>query len=76
VPSTPIGVALSKDGSLLYVANGNDRINMIDTKTRTIITTIQIDSAPETNYHTLAVRSHGALIVTVGELARLSSCRR
>jgi YVTN family beta-propeller protein/VCBS repeat-containing protein len=64
VPSTPIGVALSKDGGLLYVANGNDRVSVIDTKTMKVVNTISIDSAPETNYHTLAVRSDGALIVT------------
>ncbi|HZN78976.1 MAG TPA: beta-propeller fold lactonase family protein, partial [Mycobacterium sp.] len=64
VPSTPVGVGLSKDGSLLYVANGTDRISVIDTKTRAVINTIQIDTAPETNYHTLAVRADGALVVT------------
>ena len=64
VPSTPIGVALSNDGGLLYVANGNDKVSVINTKTRTIINTVQIDSTPETNYHTMTVRSDGALIVT------------
>ena len=64
VPSTPIGVALSKDGALLYVANGNDRISVIDTKTRAVINTIQIDTTPETNFHTLAVRQDGSLVVT------------
>jgi YVTN family beta-propeller protein/VCBS repeat-containing protein len=65
VPSTPIGVALSKDGSLLYVANGNDRVSVIDTKTRAVISTVLIDTAPDTNnFHTLVVRSDGALMVT------------
>jgi YVTN family beta-propeller protein/VCBS repeat-containing protein len=64
VGSKPAGVALSSDGSLLYVANGNDTVSVINTKTRALVATMQIDSQPETNYHTLAVRSDGALIVT------------
>ncbi len=64
VGSKPAGLALSSDGSLLYVANGNDTVSVINTKTRTVITTVQIDSAPENNFHTMAVRSDGALIVT------------
>jgi YVTN family beta-propeller protein len=58
------GVGLSSDGSLLYVANSNDTVSVINTKTRATVATLQIDSQPETNYHTLAVRSDGALVVT------------
>jgi YVTN family beta-propeller protein len=64
VGSKPASLALSADGSLLYVANGNDTISVIDTKTRVRVVTLQIDSKPETNYHTLAVRSDGSLIAT------------
>jgi YVTN family beta-propeller protein/VCBS repeat-containing protein len=65
VPSTPIGVAISKDGSLVYVANGNDRVSVIDTKTMKVVNTIQIDTAPDTNnYHTMVMRSDGAMIIT------------
>ncbi|HTI73861.1 MAG TPA: beta-propeller fold lactonase family protein, partial [Mycobacterium sp.] len=64
VGTKPAGVALSGDGSLLYVANGNDTVSVINTKTRALVATLQIDSAPETNYHTLAVRSDGSLVVT------------
>jgi YVTN family beta-propeller protein len=64
VASTPIGVAVSPDSSTVYVANGNDRISVIDTKSRTVIATWQIDPAPETNFHILALRADGALPVT------------
>jgi YVTN family beta-propeller protein len=64
VASTPMGVAVSPDSSTVYVANGNDRISVIDTKTRTVVSTWQIDAAPETNFHSLAVRGDGALLVT------------
>ena len=64
VGTKPAGVSLSGDGSLLYVANGNDTVSVINTKTRTLVATLQIDTAPETNYHTLAVRSDGSLVVT------------
>ena len=64
VGSQTAGVGLSSDGSLLYVANSNDTVSVINTKTRATVATLQIDSQPETNYHTLAVRSDGALVVT------------
>jgi YVTN family beta-propeller protein len=64
VGSKPAGMALSADGSLLYVANGNDTVSVINTKTRALVSTLQIDTAPETNYHTIAVRSDGSLVVT------------
>ena len=64
VAATPAGVAVSADSSTVYVANGNDRLSVIDTKTRTVIATWQIDTAPETNLHSLALRADGALLVT------------
>ncbi len=51
--------------SLLYVANGNDTVSVINTKTRAVVTTLQIDTQrSETNYHIVAVRSDGSLVVT------------
>jgi YVTN family beta-propeller protein/VCBS repeat-containing protein len=64
VGAKPSAVTLSADGSLLYVANGNDTVSVFNTKTRALVATLQIDSQPETNYHTLAVRSDGSLIAT------------
>ena len=64
VGSTPMGVTVSPDGSILYVANSDDLITIVDTKTRTVIGTMQIDTAPEVNLHMLAVRSDGGLVVT------------
>ncbi len=64
VRSNPDGVALSADGSLVYVANGDDRISVIDTKTKTVVNTLRIDTQSETNLHTLAVRADGTLMVT------------
>jgi YVTN family beta-propeller protein/VCBS repeat-containing protein len=64
VGTQPAGLAFSGDGSLLYVANGNDTISVINAKTRALVTTLQVDSAPETNYHIIAVRSDGSLVVS------------
>ncbi|MEO3761491.1 beta-propeller fold lactonase family protein, partial [Mycobacterium sp. B14F4] len=64
VPSMPVGVALSADGSVLYVANGNDKISVIDTASRTVINTLTIDLAPESNFHMIAVAADGSLLVT------------
>ena len=62
--STPVGVAVSADGSLLYVANGNDRVTIFDTRTRLVHSVVQIDQAPETNFHTIALGPDGSLYVT------------
>jgi YVTN family beta-propeller protein/VCBS repeat-containing protein len=64
VGTKPAGVTFSGDGSLLYVANGNDTVSVINTKTRALVSTLQVDTAPETNYHIIAVRSDGSLVVT------------
>ena len=64
VRSTPAGVAVSADGSVVYVANGDDRISVIDAKTKTVVNTLQIDTQTETNFHTMAVRADGSLMVT------------
>ena len=48
VRSNPNGVAVSADGTLVYVANGDDRISVIDTKTKTVVNTLQIDTRPKT----------------------------
>jgi YVTN family beta-propeller protein/VCBS repeat-containing protein len=64
VPSMPVGVALSADGSVLYVANGNDKISVVDTRTRAVVTTLTIDTAPESNFHMIAVAPDGSLVIT------------
>ncbi|MFG1933588.1 Ig-like domain-containing protein [Mycobacterium sp. NPDC048908] len=64
VGSKPAGITFSTDGSVLYVANGNDMLSVINAKTRTVINTVQIDAVPETNYHIVAVRADGSLVIT------------
>ena len=65
VRANPNGVAVSADGTLrVTVANGDDRISVIDTKTKTVVNTIQIDTQTENNAHVLAVRADGSLMVT------------
>ncbi len=64
VETAPAGIALSGDGSVAYVANGNDRISMIDTVTRTVIATVQVDSASESGNHMVAVKADGDLLIT------------
>ncbi|ULE33599.1 Ig-like domain-containing protein [Mycobacterium sp. IDR2000157661] len=64
VAAYPVGVALSADGSVLYVASNFDEITVVNTQTRTTITTIQLDSSPEYNFHMVAVAPDGSLAVT------------
>ena len=64
VRSNPNGVAVSVDGSLVYVANGDDRVSVIDAKTKTVVNTLQIDTITENNAHVLAVRADGSLMIT------------
>ena len=60
----PVGVGLSPDGTLVYVANANDTISVIDTRTRSVISTVSIDITPESNFHTLTVAPDGRLMIT------------
>ncbi|MCG5430912.1 Ig-like domain-containing protein [Mycobacterium sp. MYCO198283] len=59
---TPWGLAISGDGSTVYVGNSDDRVAVLDSRTNTIVTTLQIDSAPESNYHTIALGPDGRTI--------------
>lgn len=62
VGAQPMGVALGPDGSVLYVANGRDTISVIDTATRTVISTVAGDPAPESGSHRLALSPDGRQI--------------
>ena len=64
VGSKPAGIALSADGSTLYVANGDDSVSVVDTKTRSVFGVMTLDNAPENNLHAVAVRGDGSLLVT------------
>jgi YVTN family beta-propeller protein/VCBS repeat-containing protein len=57
--SQPWGLVVSPDNSTVYVATGDDKITLIDTKTNAAITTVTIDTAPEFNTHTIAISPDG-----------------
>ncbi len=59
VGSQPLGLAVSPDGSMLYVGNGPDTVSAINTKTNTVVKTITVDSAAETNWHGIAFSPDG-----------------
>lgn len=62
VAAQPMGLALSPDASLLYVANGRDTVSVIDTATRTVISTAASDPAPESGSHRLTLSPDGRQI--------------
>jgi YVTN family beta-propeller protein/VCBS repeat-containing protein len=66
--SQPWGLVVSPDNSTVYVATGDDKITLIDTKTNTVISTTQIDTAPETNTHVIAISPDGRTLY-VSDLA-------
>ena len=59
VGSNPFGIAISPDGSVLYAPNANDTVSVINTKTNAIIKTVSIDTAPENQWHNIAVSPDG-----------------
>ncbi|MDT5013318.1 MAG: hypothetical protein QOH57_4935 [Mycobacterium sp.] len=59
VGAQPFGIALSPDGGVLYAANGADTVSVINTKTGAVIGTVSVDSAPENNWHGVAVSPDG-----------------
>jgi YVTN family beta-propeller protein/VCBS repeat-containing protein len=62
VGAQPMGLALSPDGTVLYVANGRDTVSVIDTATRTVISTVAGDPSPESGSHRLALSPDGRQI--------------
>ena len=62
VGANPFGLTVSPDGSLLYVANGNDTVSVINTRTNAVLNTLTVDSAPENNWHYVAVSPDGRQI--------------
>ncbi|MEO3761719.1 beta-propeller fold lactonase family protein, partial [Mycobacterium sp. B14F4] len=63
--ANPTSVVVSADGTLVYVANSDDTISVIDPATNTVIRTVQIDANPETGAHTLSLSADGTrLFVT------------
>lgn len=63
VGTQPYGITLSPDRTVLYVANGSDAVSMINTGTNQVIgTAVSVDTAPETNFHSIAVSPDGRQI--------------
>ena len=63
VGAQPEGIAIAKDGALVYVANGNDTVSVIDAKTNTVIgSAIPIASPANTGAHTIALSGNTILI--------------
>ena len=63
VGAQPEGIAISKDGNLVYVANGNDTVSVIDTKTNTVIgSPVPIASPADSGAHTIAVSGNKILV--------------
>ena len=61
--TSPSAVVISPDGSLAYVTNGPDTVSVIDTKTYTVIRTVEIDTlGPETDGHVIALSPDGSPI--------------
>ena len=59
VQTAPTSIAISKDGNLAYVANSNDRVSVIDTKTNTVISTVVTDTGIPTGGHAIAIDGTG-----------------
>jgi YVTN family beta-propeller protein/VCBS repeat-containing protein len=62
VGPTPTSVALSRDGSLAYVANTDDTVSILNTKANNVVRTVAVDMAPESGVHSIAVSPDGSKI--------------
>ncbi|WP_409431795.1 hypothetical protein ACJEIK_23405 [Mycobacterium sp. SMC-16] len=63
VGPAPGSVAVSADGSVAYVANGNDTVSVINTATSAVVSTVRFDT-DATGAHAVAVAPSGAVYVT------------
>ena len=63
VGPSPSSVAVSADGSVAYVANGNDTVSVINTTTSAVVSTVRFDT-DATGAHAVAVAPSGAVYVT------------
>jgi YVTN family beta-propeller protein len=63
VGPSPSSVAVSADGSVAYVANGNDTVSVINTATSAVVSTVRFDT-DATGGHAVAVAPNGAVYVT------------
>jgi len=59
VQSAPTSIVATNDGSLAYVANSNDRLSVIDTRTNTVIATLIVGTPGTAGGHTVAVDRTG-----------------
>ncbi len=64
VGPNPTAITLSADRSLAFVANSNDTVSIIDTRTNTVIHTAAVDSIAESGAHGITVGADGRLYVT------------
>ncbi|MEO3756666.1 beta-propeller fold lactonase family protein [Mycobacterium sp. B14F4] len=62
--TAPTSVIFSKDGTVAYIANSNDTISVLDMTSATpaVVRTVQVDSAPESGAHTLALSPDGTRV--------------
>ena len=71
VGSSPSAVAFSPDGSLAYVANGDDTVSVINTKDYTVFATITIDPIAETTGgHAISLSPDGTRIYVTDAVDR------
>ena len=63
VGPAPGSVAVSADGSVAYVANGNDTVSVINTATSAVVSPVRFDT-DATGAHAVAVAPSGAVYVT------------
>ena len=62
------GLALSQDNLELYVGSGNGTITVLDAKSRTVVTTMQIGGAPSS----ITVSRDGSALVVTGAVGRVA----
>ncbi|MFF0815788.1 beta-propeller fold lactonase family protein [Rhodococcus sp. NPDC003318] len=72
VGTRPTAVRVAPDGSTVYVATDSDRLQVIDTATRTVVSDIGIDSPAEAGAHSIAISADGSrLLITDAADARV-----
>ena len=63
VGTQPEGIAISRDGNLVYVANGKDTVSVIDTKTNNVMgSSVPIASPGASGAHTIALSDNEILV--------------
>ncbi len=58
----PSAVAVSGDGTRVFVANSNDTVSIIDTASNTVVQTVTADPQSEIGEHDIAVSADGTRV--------------